>query len=708
MRTSITLVRVFSVVLVWGGPALPVWGQFTVDSSVIPSGANNASSTENVDFADVDQDGDWDIALADGGDDGNDQNRLWMNMGGAQGGMLGEFTDQTSTPFPTISDDSRDIEFVDFDNDSDVDLYISNTAQIALQGNRWWTNNGNLQAGNVGFYVDQTAARWIGLGGPGSSISPSELIGGTFIDWSCDCDFGDLDNDGDMDLVHSTYGGSFGGSVPTRIFLNDGSGGFEEFNPSGFQLGGPTISNGNPGLWCDGVQASETTDSSGNQCDIASSALDIDIGDIDGDFDLDILHGARNEAPRMFANRLEGSLIAPGSIGGVLGFRDVTGAVFPSGYYEGSSGHYEQEMGDFDGDGDIDIYGLNWRTNFGFTDIVMRNDGTGVFGDLVELDGSQDDDNEGDFMDVDNDGDLDLYIANFSGQDRLYVNDGAGNYSLGSVPSFSATSLDADVCDTDGDGDYDVLVAEDNFQANTFLRNITGIRDTSPPYIPNVEKPRFVDQPSPFSIRAHVYDNAPYYITWYNETWVEVVVDGTPLPNIPAMSSGGQIFRAVIPANLSGNVLYRFVSEDEYGNRGFSEWCAYYKSRAGQAPGAPQSGPTIPAPSPEPILSELTTAQAGAPYYMAARHEAAGAPFVVVLASARRRAARDLGHGLRSDLGGVVLATRWGTIGQDGQALVSFGELPARLPAGLEAFAELHVFGPRGSRSSEPVRIRTR
>ena len=92
----------------------------------------------------------------------------------------------------------------------------------------------------------------------------------------------------------------------------------------------------------------------------------------------------------------------------------------------------------------------------------------------------------------------------------------------------------------------------------------------------------------------------------------------------------------------------------------------------------------------------------------ARRHEAAGAPFVVVLASARRRAARDLGHGLRSDLGGVVLATRWGTIGQDGQALVSFGELPARLPAGLEAFAELHVFGPRGSRSSEPVRIRTR
>jgi len=556
--------------------------------------------------------------------------------------------------------------------------------------------------------VDQTAARWIGLGGPGSSLNPSELVGGTFIDWSCDCDFGDLDNDGDMDLVHSTYGGSFAGSVPTRIFLNDGSGAFEEFNPSGFQLSGPTISNGTPGLWCDGVQSSETTDASGDECDIASSALDIDVGDIDGDFDLDILHGARNEAPRMFANRLEGSPIAPGAPGGALGFRDVTGAVFPPGYYEGSSGHYEQEMGDFDGDGDIDIYGLNWRTSFGFTDIVMRNDGNGVFGDIVELAGSQDDDNEGDFMDVDNDGDMDLYIANFSGQDRLYVNDGAGNFSLGTVASFSATSLDADICDTDGDGDYDVLVAEDNFQANTFLVNTTGIPDRIPPYIPSVEKPRFVDQPDPFPIRAQVYDNAPYYITWYNETWVEVLVDGTPLPDIPAMSSGGQIFRAMFPSNLSGNVVYRFVSEDEYGNRGFSEWCAYYGARTSRAPGAPGAGPTIPAPSAEPILNELTTAHPGAPYYLAARHEAEGAPFLVVLASARLGAPLELGDGLRNDLGGPILATRRGTIGQNGQALVSFGDLPEGLPAGSEAFVQLHVFGPQGPRSSEPLRIRTR
>jgi hypothetical protein len=49
------------------------------------------------------------------------------------------------------------------------------------------------------------------------------------------------------------------------------------------------------------------------------------VGDIDGDLDLDLLHGARQDfLPRMFGNRLEES-------GGVLTFfRDVTTASFPA------------------------------------------------------------------------------------------------------------------------------------------------------------------------------------------------------------------------------------------------------------------------------------------------------------------------------------------------------------------------------------------
>jgi len=280
MHTNVSLVGLG--ILALGGAAAAQ--NFTNASTQIPQGSPfNNSSTENVDFADIDQDGDWDAAFANGGDGGNDQSRIWVNNGFAQSGTIGFFTDKTSTQAPAISTDGRDIEFVDFDNDSDLDLYISNTSAISSQTNRWWTNMGHVQAGTTGFYQDQTAARWIGLGGAGSSIAPANVLGsGGFIDWSCDCDFGDLDNDGDIDLIHSSYGGVFGGQVPLRIFLNDGAGFFSEFDPAGFQLSGTTINNGDQGIWCEGTQSANTTDATGNFCDIASSTLDIELGDING------------------------------------------------------------------------------------------------------------------------------------------------------------------------------------------------------------------------------------------------------------------------------------------------------------------------------------------------------------------------------------------------------------------------------------------
>ena len=136
------------------GAALALFAQqagaqvFVNSPGNIPQGSpGNNSETEQVDFADFDLDGDWDCGSADGGDWGNDQNRLWVNLGGAQAGTLGFFADETAARAPAINDTSRDIEFIDFDGDGDPDVHISNSAQISNQACRFWTNQGGAQGG---------------------------------------------------------------------------------------------------------------------------------------------------------------------------------------------------------------------------------------------------------------------------------------------------------------------------------------------------------------------------------------------------------------------------------------------------------------------------------------------------------------------------------------------------------------------------------
>jgi hypothetical protein len=533
------------------------------------------SATENVDFADVDLDGDWDAAVADGGDSSQDQNRLWLNAGPGAG--LGSFVDVTATQMPILLDDSRDIEFVDFEHDGDFDLYTSNTAQLLNQGNHWLTNLGGAQSGAIGFYRLEDN-RWVGVGQPGSSVPVAAVLaGGTFVDWSCDCDFADLDNDGDSDLFHSTYGGAFGGQVPSRVFLNDGNGFFTEFNPSGFQLTQTNIANGQPALWAQGIQQDNTVDSNGTQSDVANSPLGIELGDLDGDFDQDLIFGSRITAPRAFYNLLADS--------GALGFRDVTTLVFPANYWSGGN-NYEQEIGDMDRDGDLDLYGLNYP---GLNDAVFENVG-GIFQPGISLPSSGQDDNEADFIDYDADGDMDFIVAGFAGQNKLYRNDwaggGSGSFSYALVPNAtsglgSASSLDIDDADLDGDGDYDAMSSEDGNSNEIYYVNQTQVADTHAPYLPKVEDlGDAAASTAARAVRAYIYDNTPYYVAWYHSTSLEWSVDGVALPDVAATSSQGQIFRALVPGNLYGSVEYGFRATDEHGNTGVSGTQAYVSSHA--------------------------------------------------------------------------------------------------------------------------------
>jgi hypothetical protein len=554
---------------------------FTSSPSQIPQGNPfNNSSTEGVDFADVDLDGDLDCALADGGDCCNDQNRLWINVGGAQGGTIGFFQDQTSTRCPAVLDTSRDMDFADLDADGDQDLYTANVSTLTPQACRLWVNMGGLQGGTLGYFQDQTSTHWLNLGVNNgttsfSSIAPGQVLAsGGYIDWSCDGVLGDLDADGDLDLVQSTVGGSFNGLVPTRLFLNDGSGAFEEFNPSGYQLSGTNIPNGAPGLWCEGVHVQDTTNATGAQCDIAATPLGVELGDLDADFDLDFVHGARDKTPRVFVNRMEEQ-------SGTLGLRDVTWTALTQTAFGGFS--FEQELGDLDLDGDLDLYGLSWSS---FSDVTCRNDGAGVFGPFELLPGSTADESEGEFLDYDNDGDLDLFVANFSGQDFLYRNDGAPGFGFTHVTSTTlppdfATGLQADACDVDADGDYDVLVANDAGQPNVLLENVGQVADVHAPRLPRLEQARNRSpSPDPTFVRVQVLDNTTWTATQFDTSELEYRVDAGPVQGATLAFGGGNLFRGAIPGALSGVIRYRARSQDAYGNSGVSLWRAYSSSNA--------------------------------------------------------------------------------------------------------------------------------
>jgi hypothetical protein len=552
----------------------------------IPSGSpNNNSFTENVDFADVDLDGDMDAVNADGGDCCNDQNRLWINLGFAQAGTIGFFQDQTSTRFPAVTDDSRDMDFVDFDNDNDEDIYTSNTSQIANQSNRFWVNMGGSQGGTLGFFQDQTSTRWLGLGVNNggtecSSIAPANVLGsGGFIDWSCDCVFGDLDNDGDVDLVHTTYGGAFIGDTPHRLFMNDGTGKFKEYNPSCFQLSGTAIANGSPALWAQGTQQDNTTNTTGTQADVDNTPLGVEIGDLDADYDIDFLIGSRNNPPtRLFRNmRVELNTLI---------WRDVTNSQLASALPTGTD-NYEQEFGDFNNDGDYDIYGLNWP---GLNDAVYQNNGTGTFGTATTLSSSGADDNEGDFLDYNNDGNLDIFVGNFSGQDKLYQGNGAGafTYVTGSqLPGDSSRTLGEDSCDIDLDGDYDILVGNDAGQANALLKNVGQIADNRAASLPHLEQaPNRFASAVPTVVRVHVYDNSSWDVLRYNNTVLQYQVNGGSFTNVTMIYAGGQLFRGEIPGTLVGTIGYRVQSTDEHANTGTSALKTYDAQSGGGCTGS--------------------------------------------------------------------------------------------------------------------------
>ncbi len=285
--------------------------------------------------------------------------------------------------------------------------------------------------------------------------------------------WGDYDGDGDQDLyVVNNYGAN-------KLFRNDGGGSFTDVSSS-------PINNdayGESAAWADydndgDVDLYLVNYGSGNRLfqnegagvfTIAPAGAAGDGGNghdaVWGDYDNDGFVGdydGDGDLDLYLANVSGGSKLFRND--GVSGFTNVTSGAIGN----DASG---VAWGDYDNDGDLDLVVSGWE----YTKVLRNDGGTFVslaFGPITRVTGGSPS-----WLDYDNDGDLDLYFAATSLRDGVFMrNDGGGVFidaSWGPIADVYSTRGQASA-DYDGDGDLDIYVMHDGSPGNKLLRNEVG------------------------------------------------------------------------------------------------------------------------------------------------------------------------------------------------------------------------------------------
>ncbi len=357
----------------------------------------------------------------------------------------------------TDSGASRSVNWIDYDNDNDLDLFITNGLNTGQNNYLYRNDNGNFtrvlnqpvvldnmpsDGSSWGDYdndglPDLCVVNWYNRikllyhnDGNGNFTFQSSAVMCNNPSYSETCSWGDYDNDGLIDLFVTNSSGS---NHRNFLYKNTGGGNFVKIDT--------------------GIAVSEIGNSRG-----------MNWVDIDNDRDLDI-----------FVCREEGriSYLYKNNGGGY--FTKITNT--PLTNYAGDS--WSASWGDFDNDGDLDVLVAN-RDIQG--NLLFRNDGNFTFteittGTIVNDPGAGSCTGWGDY---DNDGDLDMFIAdayvppsfNQKTVNRLYKNllaeSGTASFekvTSGILVNDSGYTYGFAWGDYDNDGDLDIAAA------NTFGEN---------------------------------------------------------------------------------------------------------------------------------------------------------------------------------------------------------------------------------------------
>ncbi len=356
---------------------------------------NTISDSRSVNIVDLNGDG-WDDVFISNGLGGGQDDLLYLNNGD------GTFTESDSD---ITNDDKSSVgaTFADFDNDGDLDAYVTNWYG---QTNGLFSNDGNGTLTLLGV----------------ANIPQS----GTYCETAS---WGDFDNDGNLDL----FATNSDGNKKNLLFHNDGTGVFNSIDT------GQVV----------------------NEADLSRNVDWLDI-DNDGDQDL-LVSNEANQANDLYLN------------GGLGYFEKQTGTALVT----ASKSSMSFSAGDIDNDGDLDLFFAN-AGYFQEQDNQLYRNENGVFEEddvsILGMDGGCS--YSSTFGDYDNDGDLDLFVSNgfcnSNLENYLYENDGTGNFQkvTDALPDLSAVcSYGAAWGDLNNDGFLDLVMANCKNSSSTAQQN---------------------------------------------------------------------------------------------------------------------------------------------------------------------------------------------------------------------------------------------